>query len=221
MQLLFGAFLSCTVCLGYLAAQDAPSPLPGRAPVEIYVTASVKNSSSALLNQSVMTVTIDQKPAQVASVRSAKSDKLLFAVLVDASTSDTKQSNSIRESANRLFDRLSAGESQGYLVFFDVTARMSRRPLLPSEAREALAGLKFGGASAIFDAIAKTCATILSKRANPNPPRRIILLLSDGDDNQSHTYLQEAVQSAEKEGVSVFALRTTDTEDSGERALSE
>ena len=221
MQLLFGAFLSCTASLGYLAAQEAPSPHPGRQPVEIYVTASDKNSSSVSLNQPELTVTLDKQPVQVASVRSAKSDKLLFAVLVDASTSNRKQSDSVRAAANQFFEGLSAADNRGYLVFFDQSVRMSGRPLLPSEAREALAGLKFGGATAVFDAIAQTCTTVLSKRVNPEPPRRVILLISDGDDNMSHIYLEEAIQLAEKEGVSIFSLATPTAGNNGERVLSE
>jgi len=205
----------------FVIGQEAPLPSPDKPSVEIYLTASGKDASVVLLDQSELTVTLDKQPIQVTSVRPAKHDNLLFAVLLDASTSNARHSAWIKEAANLLFEGLSAGDNRGYLVFFDVSAQVSAKTLQPSEARKALDGLKFGGGTALFDTIAKTCTTVLSRRTNPDTPRRVISLLSDGGDNQSHTGLKEAVQSAEKEGVSVYSLGTSATEDSGKDALSE
>jgi Ca-activated chloride channel family protein len=166
-------------------------------------------------------VTLDKQPIPVTSARSAKDDQILFAVVIDVSTSSARHSAWIREAANLLFEGLSTGGNRGYLVFFDVSAQVSAKTLQPSEARKALDGLKFGGGTALFDTIAETCKAVLSKQKNPDTPRRVILLLSDGDDNQSHTYLQEAVQLAEKEGVSVFSLATPNSGNKGEQILGE
>lgn len=204
-----------------LVAQGPVLPPQDKTAVEIFLTASGKHSAPATLDQPQLTVTLDKLPAQVTSVRSAKNDKLLFALLVDVSTSNRKDSVSIRKTASQLFQDLSTGESRGYLVVFDVSASMSKRPLQPSEARNVLEGLQFGGGTALFDAIAKTCTTVLSKSGNPDTPRRVILLLSDGDDNQSHTSPQEAVQAAEREGVSVFSLNTMGPAGVGEHILAE
>ena len=213
-RFLFGAILLSIANLSYLAAQVPASLNPGGAPIMVFVTASGKNSSSDSLDQSKLTVTLDKQPVQVTSVRSAKSDNLLFAVVVDTSTSSAKNSVFIKEAAYNLFQGLSTGGNRGYLVFFDTTARSSKGPLQVPEALKALEEIRFGGATALFDTIAET-TKVLSRGANPDTPRRVMLLLTDGDDNQSHIYLENAIASAQKEGVSIFALAVPH---SGEKA---
>ena len=205
----------------HLVAQEALQPPLGKAPVEVYLTATGKNSSSGALDQSALTVTLDKQPIQLTSIRSAKHDKLLFAVVVDASTSNARNSGWIKKAAFDLFEGLLANGNQGYLVSFDVSARRSASPLQLSEVRKVLVDLQFVGGTALFDTIAKTCTTVLSKSGNPNNPRRAIILISDGDDNQSHTQPKEAIQVAEKEGVSIFSLRTTVGGDTGEQILGD
>jgi len=202
-----------------LVAQGSPLPPAGKAPVEIYLTASDKHSSSVSLDQSEVIVTLDKQTAQVISARPAKQDKLLFAVLIDMSTSNRMRSEFIKGTADALFQGLSTEENQGYIVLFDVSANHSNRPLRPSEVHEVLKASKFGGGTALFDAVFSTCKSILSKSRNPENSRRVIILLSDGDDNQSSTRAQEAIKSAEKEGISIFAIATSKGFYSGSRGF--
>ena len=218
-QVLCYAIVLCAASRSHLEAQEPRTP--GKPPVEIFLTASGKNSVPVLVEQAELTVTLDKQPAQVTSLRSAKDDKLLFAVMIDVSTSNRAQADSIKEAANQLFQGLSTGSHRGYLVAFDVSARISNRPLEPSEAPKALDGLQFGGATALFDAIAQTSTTVLSKSRNPDIARRVIILLSDGDDNQSRTHPQDAEEKAERDGVSIFSLDTTFAHNRGEDMLKE
>src|ERR1035441_6484767 len=119
LHLFCAVLLSGTV--SHLVAQGPVLPPPAKPAVEIFLTASGKHSTPATLDQPQLTVTLDKQPAQVTSVRSAKNDKLLFAVLVDVSTSNRKDSVSIRKTANQLFQGLSVGEGRGDLGVFDVS----------------------------------------------------------------------------------------------------
>ena len=211
----------CAVSQSHLQGQELQASAPGKPPVEVFLIASGKNGLPALLAQSDLAITVDKQPVQVSSLRSAKDDKLLFAVVIDVSTSSGRQAEWIREAAKQLFQGLSTDGNKGYLVVFDVKARMSDRTLESSEARQVLDRVKFGGGTALFDAIAQTSATVLSKSRNPEIARRVIVLLSDGDDNQSRTRPQQAEQLADREGVSIFCLGTSIAHGRGEEVLQE
>jgi len=218
--------LCCALLLGIAiqnhgSAQEPKLSPAARASVQVFLSASGKHDSPAIPDRSELSVSIDKQPAQVISLRSAKDDKLLFAVLVDDSTSNADRAASIKEAAVQLFQSLSVGGNQGYLVVFDASVSTSKRPLQPSDVRRELANIKFRGATAIYDAIKVTCTQTLSRSRNADFPRRAIIVLSDGNDNQSHISPTEAVDAAEKEGVVIFSLVIPSAEGRGEQFLRE
>jgi Ca-activated chloride channel homolog len=135
----------------------------------------------------------------------------LFAVLVDTSRSDLGSAESIRKAALQLFQSLTSDTSRGYLVLFNISAAISKQPLQASQVQSALDGVQFGGGTAVYDAMEQTCIQKLSRSGNPDTPRRVIVLISDGDDNQSHVTRHRAEEAAAKEGVAVFSLATEST----------
>lgn len=189
-------------------AQNSQSTLPDKPSVQVFLTASGKHGSPAVPAQSELSVSVDKQPAQVNSLRSAKTDPLLFAVLVDTSKSDTGSADLIKKAALQLFQGLSTDGNQGYLVLFSVSVAISTRPLRAQEVQSLLDGSKFGGGTAVYDAIEQTCIQKLSRSGNPHAPRRVIILISDGEDNQSHVTHTNAEAEAEKEGVAIFSLVT-------------
>jgi Mg-chelatase subunit ChlD len=98
---------------------------------------------------------------------------------------------------------------------------MSKKPLQPSTVQKVLDSLKFGGWTALYDAIEDTCTQILSRLGNPDTPRRAIFLISDGNDNSSRIYPAKALEIAEGEGVAIFTLDIEQIESHGERFLKE
>jgi len=200
--------LFCIANQSHTQAQMAPST---NQPVQIYLTLSGPSGSPPVPTLSQLSVAIDKQPARLTSLRSANADKMLFALLVDTSTSEAKQAASIRETALQLFQGLSEGGNEGYLVIFDHLVSASKKPVQLSEARQTLGSLKFGGGTALLDAIAGTCTRILSKSLNPETPRRAIFMLTDGEDNSSHINHSKAEEIAEGEGVAIFSLQTGTT----------
>lgn len=192
---------------GQAAVQAPPSP-PDHKSVRVFLTASGKHDSPITPMQSELVVSVDKQSAQVNTLRAAKSDPLLFAVVVDASKSDAGRAALIKKAALQLFQGLSTDGNRGYLVLFNASVATSRQPIQVSEAQSVLDATKFDGGTAVYDAIAKTCTQKLSRSANPDTPRRVILLISDGEDNQSHVSRIAAEETAEREGVAVFSLIT-------------
>ncbi len=71
--------------------------------------------------------------------------------------------------------------------------------------------LKPVGDTALFDAVSTAA---LQLQQNDRPARRVIILISDGEENSSHTTLQDAVALLLKTEAVVYAVNAGDDEDS-------
>lgn len=212
-RIFYGVLFLCVASRNPMVAQAAYSP---NRPLQVYITASGKNDSSPIPTLATLKGSIDKQAAQLTSLRSANADKIRFAVLVDASNSENEQAASIREAAVGLFQGLLGQGNEGYLLVFNDLVMTSGKPLQLSEVRQAVESgmrqahecVKPCGGSAIYDAIAVASQKILDEHGNPEIPRRVIFLISDGDDNVSHLSLGQAIEIANGEGVAIFSLQT-------------
>lgn len=78
-----------------------------------------------------------------------------------------------------------------------------------------------GGGTALWDAVFYACRDKLMKEKETGPVRRAIILVSDGDDNQSRVLRQEAIEMAQRAGVIVYTISTnlSNNPDEGDRSL--
>jgi len=78
-----------------------------------------------------------------------------------------------------------------------------------------------GGGTAMWDAVFYACRDKLMKEKEAGPVRRAIILVSDGDDNQSRVLRQEAIEMAQRAGVIVYTISTnlSNNADEGDRSL--
>ena len=78
-----------------------------------------------------------------------------------------------------------------------------------------------GGGTAMWDAVYYACRDKLMKEQATGPVRRAIILVSDGDDNQSRALRQEAIEMAQRSGVIIYAISTnlSNIKDSGDKNL--
>src|SRR5437016_8394659 len=78
-----------------------------------------------------------------------------------------------------------------------------------------------GGGTAMWDAVFYACRDKLMKEQATGPVRRAIILVSDGDDNQSRALRQEAIEMAQRSGVIIYAISTnlSNIKDSGDKNL--
>lgn len=202
-------------------AQSPLATVQGSTPVTVYLTIAAKKKNVPLSGDSMgLSATIDRQPAQLVNLRPANGDKLVYAVLLDNSTSDAREAKDLKAVAAEIFRSL-ADRGAGYCGVFSTTLSVSERPLSPSEVDSALAGVRFGGGTALFDAIWQTSSRILSRSRNPGTLRRVLVLISDGDDNQSHVYETSAIEQAEMEGISIFSLTTSNSSSRGWKTLDE
>ena len=78
-----------------------------------------------------------------------------------------------------------------------------------------------GGGTALWDAVFYACRDKLMKEHETGPVRKAIILVSDGDDNQSRVLRQEAIEMAQRAGVIVYTISTnlSNTVGEGDRSL--
>jgi VWFA-related protein len=132
-------------------------------------------------------------------------------------------SNSIRDrikfeqdaSINFLFSVLRRGRDEAFVMTFDdepqvVQAFTSDAGLL----RDQIMQTRAGGGTAIYDAIYDACQNQLSHP--PRPPgdqpdvvRRVMILISDGDDNLSTRTRSEAIEMAQRTSVVIYTISTS------------
>ena len=75
--------------------------------------------------------------------------------------------------------------------------------------RTGIQAIKAGGGTALWDAIYFACRDKLMKEPSSSAVRRAIILVSDGDDNESHVFRQEAMEMAQRAEVIIFTISTS------------
>jgi VWFA-related protein len=71
--------------------------------------------------------------------------------------------------------------------------------------------LQDGGGTAIYDAIYRACRDKLNRDKSDRPVRRAIIVVSDGEDNQSEYTLGQAIEMAQRGQVIIYAISTDDS----------
>jgi VWFA-related protein len=81
--------------------------------------------------------------------------------------------------------------------------------------------LRPGGGTALYDALYFACRDKLMKAPKSTTVRRAIILLSDGDDNQSHVTREEAIEMAQRAEAIVYTISTnvSGTKGAGDKVL--
>jgi Ca-activated chloride channel homolog len=68
-----------------------------------------------------------------------------------------------------------------------------------------------GGGTALYDAIYRACKDKLMKDKPDHPVRKAIVILSDGEDNQSEVTRAQAIEMAQRAEVLIYAISTDDS----------
>ena len=68
-----------------------------------------------------------------------------------------------------------------------------------------------GGGTALYDAIYAACKQKLARQESDRPVRRAIVVVSDGEDNQSQVSQAQAIEMAQRAEVILYAISTDDS----------
>lgn len=108
----------------------------------------------------------------------------------------------------------------GYLITYGNQAELVSDTNKDSEKMvEKLHKMKPGGGSALFDAVYMACTSRKTIQGEPYEPRRVIIIIGDGNDTSSSKTLKEVIEIAQRNLVTIYAMSTvafgfhTDAED--------
>ena len=166
----------------------------------------------------------DNKPAaEIRSFHREADLPLLVGLLIDASNSVRDRFKFEQESAIEFLNQTVRPKyDRALVVGFDVTPEVTQDFTDNTEALSVgVRALRPGGGTAMYDALYFACRDKLMKYPQSGPMRRAIILLSDGEDNQSHVTREEAIEMAERAEVIVYTISTnvTGTRARGDKVL--
>jgi len=163
------------------------------------------------LKQSDFEILDDGKPVeQIRSFHNETDLPLRVGLMVDASNSVRERFKFEQESAIEFLNQtIRPRYDQAFVIGFDVTPEVTQDFTDSTELlSHGVRSLRPGGGTALFDALYFACRDKLAKLQNTGPTRKAIILLSDGDDNQSHVTREESIDMAERAEVVIYTIST-------------
>jgi Ca-activated chloride channel homolog len=163
------------------------------------------------LTQKDIKVLDDRKPVDAIRNFQSQTDlPLRVGLLVDASNSVRDRFKFEQEAAIEFLNQIVRHDRDfAFVLGFDTVPEITQD--FTSDTGKLSSGvqmLKPGGGTALYDALYLACRDKLLKRADQLAVRRAVILLSDGEDNQSRVTRDEAVEMAQRAEVIVYAIST-------------
>ncbi len=166
----------------------------------------------------------DSKPVtEVRSFHAETNLPLQVGLLIDASNSVRDRFKFEQESAIEFLNQtVRRRYDLAMVVGFDVTPEVTQDFTDdPEKLDHGVRELRPGGGTALYDALYYACRDKLMKQVQAGPTRRAIILLSDGEDNQSHVTREEAIEMAQRAEAIVYTISTnvSGTKGTGDKVL--
>jgi len=180
--------------------------------VAIFFAATDHGKSVTNLTASDVGVRDDNQPPEaIHSFRNESQLPLRLGLIVDTSNSVTERFSFEQAAATKFLQTMAGdkddlafviGVNNSVLLVQDFTADQALTT-------RAIGQLAPGGGTALWDAV-DYAANKLAGRAEVQPVARILVVISDGEDNSSSTTLKEAIASAQRGEVAVYTVSTRD-----------
>jgi len=167
---------------------------------------------------------LDRKKPQTIQEFMAEADlPLRLAVLVDTSNSIRDRFRFEQEAASEFVKSvLKTNADKAMIVSFDTQAELVSDMVDDVDKLDrAIRELRPGGGTALYDAVYLACQGKLQQDEPKHKFRRAIVMLSDGDDNNSHRSRDQALEMAQKADVVIYAISTNHlrAENDGDKVL--
>lgn len=172
---------------------------------------NLKQSDFALLDNG-------RAPAKVSSFSQQVNLPLRVGIVIDASTSIRNRFKFEQQSSTEfLLQILKSRRDRAFVMGFDVTPNVTQDWTNNLDALQTgVNRLRPGGGTALFDAVYTACRDkLLDASRAQEPVRRAMVLLSDGDDNQSRAYLDDAIKMCQRSETIIYAISTNWTPSRG------
>jgi len=199
-------------------AQRSQVTIPVRVNL-VNVLATVLNRRNKLvsdLNKEDFKVTDDGVPQDIRFFSQQSDIPLRIGLLLDTSNSIRERIKFEQDAAvNFLYTVLRRGKDQAFAMTFDDEPQMIQSFTGDTGMlRDHILKTRAGGGTAVYDAIYDACAKHLSNPPlppgdQPDTVRRVMILISDGEDNLSDHTRTEAIEMAQRTGVVIYTISTS------------
>ena len=172
---------------------------------------NLKQSDFALLDN-------QRAPAKIDSFHQQINLPMRVGFLVDTSTSIRSRFQFEQQAAiNFLLDILKPRSDRAFVMGFDVTPNVTANWTNDVDSLEqGINTLSPGGGTALYDALYSACRyKMMDISRGQEPVRKAIILISDGDDDQSRVYEEEAIKECQRAETIVYSVSTNWTPSRG------
>jgi Ca-activated chloride channel family protein len=151
-------------------------------------------------------------PSQVFNFTQQTNLPLRVGVMIDASTSIRQRFEFEQNAAIQFLQQvIRPQEDLAFVMGFDVTPYVTQSYTNDQDKLEAgITKLRPGGGTALFDAVYTACRDQLINvpPSKQGSVRRALVLISDGDDNQSRAYPDDAIKMCQRAGAIIYTIST-------------
>jgi Ca-activated chloride channel family protein len=189
----------------------------------LYTVTDKKGRFVSNLTRDDFEIIENKKPQKILEFTAETDLPLRLAILIDTSNSIRDRFRFIQEAATDFITTvMRPGKDRALVVSFDTSPELVSDLTDDAVAiTKAIRELRPGGGTALYDAIFFACRDKLMKDQPRDKFRRAIVVLSDGDDNQSRWTREQALEMAHKADAVIYTISTniTHLETSGDKVL--
>lgn len=151
----------------------------------------------------------EKRPQQIVEFVAETDLPLRLGVLIDTSNSIRDRFRFQQEAAIEFVNGVMRPQDRAVVVSFDTSPELVA-DLTPDTGKlaQAIRDLRPGGGTALYDAIFYVCRDKLMLDQPMHKYRRALIVISDGDDNQSRHTRDQALELAQKADVVIYAIST-------------
>ena len=175
----------------------------------LFVAAQGRRFVRDLLGSDITVRDNNKAPAAILSFRTEKELPLRVALLIDTSDSLTSRFR-FEQAAAGVFLRksLSQASDQGFVMGFSDQEKLMQDFTHDSDLlAQAVRQLKIGGGTALYDAVRGSCQKLF-RHPEEDVVARVLVILSDGENNAGTLHLEDAIDVAQRAGVTIYAIST-------------
>jgi Ca-activated chloride channel homolog len=217
MKQLFPTLLCASVLLAQTPAQKPAPPEPDHRIVldvtrvnMLFTVTDKKGRFITDLGKEDFQVIEGKKPQTIQEFTSESDLPLRLGLLIDTSNSIRDRFRFEQQAAIEFINSVVRQHvDKLMLVSFDSAAELVTDLVDdPEKLAKAVRELRPGGGTALYDAIYYACRDKLALDQPKDKFRRAVIIVSDGDDNQSRVTRDQALEMAQKADVVVYAIST-------------
>jgi VWFA-related protein len=221
------------VCVALFAQSPKPTVLspddPARITLDVtrvnllYTVSDKRGRFVTDLTKDDFEIFESKKPQSIIEFTAETNLPLRLAILIDTSNSIRERFKFQQEAATDFINTVvRKGQDKAIVVSFDMTAELVAD--LTDETDKlaaAIRGLRPGGGTALYDAVFFSCRDKLMMDQPRYKFRRAMVIISDGEDNQSRYTREQALEMAHKADAVIYTISTNITriESDGDKVM--